>query len=312
MFESLKVLDNESLNFNEGSLLIMNLTLALIMFGVALEINLDNFKKIVKNPKSAIIGVISQFILLPAFTFVLVYILRPPPSVALGMILVAACPGGNISNFITVLAKGNAALSVSLTAFATITAIFLTPLNFKIWGSFYQSAANIIKPITIDPLQMLFTVSLILGLPLTLGIFFANKFPNITKKIINPIKIISILIFFGYVAAALASNFDLFLKYVHIIAIIVLIHNALGLVTGFSFSSVFRLPHFDRRSVTIETGIQNSGLALVLIFNPKLFDGLGGMAMIAAWWGIWHILSGLFLGFLWSRIPLKKASTENE
>ncbi|MGD9978655.1 MAG: bile acid:sodium symporter family protein, partial [Bacteroidales bacterium] len=115
----------------------------------------------------------------------------------------------------------------------------------------------------------------------------------------------SIVYFIGFVVAELASNLQYFLKYFHLIALIVIAHNALGLLTGYMLPTVFKLPKKDRRTISIETGIQNSGLGLVLIFNPALFDGLGGMAFIAAAWGIWHIVSGLLLATFWARRPVE-------
>lgn len=309
MYEELKALDTIRLNFSPAGLHVMNLTLAFIMFGVALDLKPDNFKRIVSNPKSTIIGFLSQFIILPALTFVLVWTLKSyiTPSIALGMILVAACPGGNISNFISSLSKANIALSVSLTAIATLAAIVLTPANFAFWGKMYAASSPLVRPIEIDPLQMFQTVFILLGIPLISGIWFSWKFPETTKKIIRPIKSISIIIFVGFVIAALATNFSYFLQHIKFILFIVLIHNALAISTGYFAGLSFRLSSPDRRSVAIETGIQNSGLALVLIFNPKIFPEhlhVGGMAFIAAWWGIWHILSGLFIAYFWSNYKI--------
>ena len=308
MNNSLKVLDSIELNFSSTGLLILNIALAIIMFGVALEIDVSNFKQIVKKPKSAILGFLSQFLLLPAITFLFILVINPTPSVALGMLLVSVCPGGNISNFISHLAKGNTALSVTLTAIATIASLFLTPLNFAFWGNLYEKTSELIMPIDINTWHMIRTVFILLGIPLVTGILFARKFPRITAKITKPIKMISILIFAGFVVAAFANNFNYFLKYIHLIILIVLAHNAIALLTGFTVGSLFKVPRVDRRSLTIETGIQNSGLALVLIFNPNLFDGLGGMAFIAAWWGVWHLIAGVGIASLWSRKPLKNKS----
>lgn len=305
MPEAIDVIDSIRLNFSPNSLLFMNITLAFVMFGVALEIKVEHFKNILKKPKPAIVGFISQFFLLPAMTFLLLLIIKPSPSIALGMILVAACPGGNISNFISLLAKGNASLSVSLTAIATLTAIFLTPLNFALWGGMYSAASQLILPVKIDPLIMLKTVIILLGIPLITGLLFASKFPNTTKKITKPIKIFSIIIFLGFVSVALIANFNHFLKYIHLIVLLVLAHNALAFLSGFGISKLFKLSEINTRSVTIETGIQNSGLALILIFNPKLFNGMGGMAFIAAWWGIWHIIAGLSLAAIWSKKSIR-------
>ncbi len=302
----LEKLDWVKLNFSPLSLLIMNITIAFIMFGVALEIKPESFKQIIKEPKSLILGIFSQFLALPAITFLLIYFIQPTPSVALGMILVAACPGGNVSNFMSSMARGNMALSISLTAFATVAAVFMTPVNFAFWGNLYSETSNMVIPIRIDFLEILRTVMLLLGLPVIAGIWFSRQYPVFTGKIIKPIKKISMAIFLIFVIGALMSNFEFFKSYIHLIMFIVFAHNALALLTGFSIASLASLPKIDRRSLTIETGIQNSGLGLVLIFNPRLFDGLGGMAFIAAWWGIWHIVSGMLMSYLWSRKPLPK------
>ena len=302
MFGDLTVLDKYTLNFSQGGLFFLNITLAIIMFGVALSINISNFKNVFYKPKSIIIGLISQFLILPAVTFLLILIIRPSESVALGMILVASCPGGNISNFISSLAKANVELSVSLTGISTLASIIFTPLNFAFWGGLFVKTSKLLRPIEIDFFQMFQTVVIILGIPLILGILFAKKFPVITKKIQNPFKIISIIIFAGFVVIALSNNFSLFLKYVYLIFIIVLLHNGLALFSGYLLSSLFNLERKTKRAISIETGIQNSGLALVLIFNPKIFPAdlqIGGMAFIAAWWGIWHIISGMSIAYIW-------------
>ena len=313
MKEALEILDNVRLNFSQSGLLLLNIVIAFVMFGVALDIKVQNFKDVILKPKSALTGIFSQFVLLPLITFLFIIVLNPTPTVALGMILIASCPGGNISNFMSAMAKGNIALSVSLTAVATLAATFMTPLNFAIWGklylNYYQSsgAGNYLVPIEINFLQMVQTVIILLGIPLALGLLFAHYFPKITQKIKKPIRQASILIFIGFVIILLSANFDHFIRYIHIVFLIVLIHNALALSTGFSVSSLMRLPRIDRRAITIETGIQNSGLALVLMFNPKIFPPeleLGGMTIIAAWWGVWHIISGLAISGLWSRKPL--------
>ena len=311
MLEQLQAFDAIRLNFSPASLHALNFALAFVMFGVALEIKLDHFKKLLLNPKSAIVGFISQFVALPFITFLLTIALRDylTPTMALGMILVAACPGGNISNFISSLSKGNLALSVSLTAIATMGAIIFTPLNFALWGklaiSFYSSHGGeaLVRPIHIDAIQMFRTVFIILGIPIVLGIFVNEKFPKFTAKIVKPIKTISVIIFSAIVILALIKNFDYFIMVIKYIFLIVLVHNALAFATGYFIPWVLKRPKVDRKTISIETGIQNSGLALVLIFNPKIFPPemeLGGMAIIAAWWGIWHIIAGMFIAGLWT------------
>lgn len=310
MKEALEVLDHIRLNFSPSGLFALNIVIAFVMFGVALNIKWQHFKDVIMKPKSAIVGIISQFVLLPVVTFLFVLILNPTPTVALGMILIASCPGGNISNFMSSMAKGNVALSVSLTAVATLAATFMTPLNFALWGKMYlnyynsSGAGSYLVPIQIDFMQMVQTVIILLGLPVIAGLIFSQYLPILTQKIKKPIKQISILIFIAFVIVLLSANFNHFISFIHLIFLIVLIHNTLALLTGFSFASLMKLPRTDRRTITIETGIQNSGLALVLMFNPKIFPPeleLGGMTFIAAWWGVWHIVSGLAISGIWSK-----------
>ncbi|MFK7906510.1 MAG: bile acid:sodium symporter family protein, partial [Chitinophagales bacterium] len=224
----------------------------------------------------------------------------PQASIALGMIMVAACPGGNISNFIALLAKGNVALSVGMTAFVTILATFITPFNFAFWGNMIPETAELLTVIHLSFGEMLRTVLMLLGFPLIVGMCFAHYFPQITAKISTPIRILSILFFAAFVVVAFATNIEFFLEYIHLIAGFVLIHNAIALLSGYGLAKAMRLSHHDAKTISIETGIQNSGLGLVLIFN--FFGGLGGMAIVAAWWGIWHMVAGLSLAWWWGRI----------
>lgn len=315
MYEALLQLDPIKINFSASGMHAINIILSFIMFGVALGIKPSEFKTLIKQPKSLTLGLISQVIALPLVTFIVIIALNNyiTPTVAMGMILVASCPGGNISNFMSSLSKANTELSVGLTATTTLLATITTPFNFAFWGGLYvnfisKHAKHMLQPLEIDNGQMFETVFILLGIPLVIGIFFSHYFPKITEKLKKPIQMLSIAFFIAMVVMAFANNFDLFLKYIFYIFIIVLIHNFLALATGFSIASIFKLPNADRRTLTIETGIQNSGLGLVLLFNPKIFPpelALGGMLFITAWWGIWHIISGLSLSLYWNKIDPK-------
>ncbi|WP_422360708.1 bile acid:sodium symporter family protein [Reichenbachiella sp.] len=298
MYENL---DHVVLSFNRESLLLLNACIALIMFGVALDLKIEHFKYLLKSPKAIFIGLASQLLLLPLLTFILVYFLEPSPSMALGMMLVAACPGGNVSNFYASLSDGNVALSVSLTAITSSLAFLATPLNFMFWANQYEPTSAILQAVELNLLDVIVTVIFILVIPLSLGMYVSKKFPKTTLRIAKPIKRLSIIIFAGFVVGALSSNFDHFVNYILNFLFLVLIHNALALTTGFSLSKIFNLGQADTRSITIETGIQNSGLALVIIF--EYFNGLGGMAIIAAWWGVWHLISGALISWQWSSRP---------
>jgi len=295
-------IDQVQLNFNPQGLFIINVAIGLMMFGVALELKLEDFKRIAVAPKAPCIGLAAQFILLPAFTFLLTLILKPPPSIALGMMLVAACPGGNLSNIVTYLAKGNCAVSVSMTAVSTAAAIVMTPFNLAFWGSLNPDTALILKKVSLSPVDVFVNIFIILGIPLILGLFLARTFPFLVDKLRKPFKIFSLVFFIAIVAGALGANWRHFLNYVGLVFFGVLVHNALALNLGYWSGRLVGLSEPDRRAVSIEVGIQNSGLGLVLVFN--FFGGLGGMAIITAWWGIWHIIAGLTAAYFFSRRPL--------
>jgi len=292
-------IDAAHLNFSPGSLWVLNLCLAIIMFGIALDIRLKDFKKVFIAPKATFVGLLLQFILLPATTFLLVWVIQPSPSIALGMMLVAACPGGNISNFMTHLSKGNTALSVSLTSIGTLLAIVMTPLNLQVWASMYPPTANILHEVSLDLWDVFITIAMLIGIPLLLGMTISNKYPIIAAKISKRVKPFSIFIFAIFVIVAFLKNVGAFLEFIHLVIVIVFIHNLTALLLGYNVARLFGLSPENRKTLALETGIQNSGLGLILIFG--FFQGLGGMAIVAAWWGIWHIISGLAISTYWSR-----------
>lgn len=299
-------LDALKINFNEDGLWVLNIALAVIMFGVAIGITIEDFKRLLNNPRILLTGVISQFILFPAVTFLLIKVIEPAPSIALGMLLVAACPGGNISNFMTQMAKGNAALSVGLTAFATLISLIMTPLNFHFWSNLYEPTATLLETVNLDPWKLVKLVILILGVPLVLGITFRRIKPDLAIKTMKILKPISIIVFMLLIIIAFAQNFDIFLSHIHYVFFIVLFHNIIGLTQGFYFAKIMKLSYINQKTLSIETGIQNSGLGLILVFS--FFEGLGGMALLVAFWGIWDIVSGLLLAAFWS----KKDTPKNE
>ena len=315
MREQLEALNAVTINFGQGGMTIVNIILAFVMFGVALGIKPQTFKDVFKNPKSVIVGIILQWVGLPAVTFAIAMALSPviTPMIALGMILVASCPGGNISNFISSLSKGNTELSISMTAVTTAFAPLVTPFNFFFWGSMYSqiiAIKNHIPTLVIPFFPMLEQILLLLGVPIFLGLLFARYFPNATKKITKPAQVLSILLFIGMVIVSFSQNFQIFLDNIFYVFFIVMLHNACALATGYFGGKLARVPERDRRSFTVEIGIQNSGLGLILLFNPAIFPPeiwhghYGGMLFITAWWGIWHIVSGLTVAYLFRRKPI--------
>lgn len=303
MYEQLLNLDPVKINFDKSGMDLLNIALAIVMYGVALGIKPGTFINVFRHPKSILVGLIGQWVILPALTFLLIIIFNKfiTPMVAMGMILVAACPGGNISNFITSISKGNRELSVSMSAVTTTAAIITTPANFAIWGSLYvryleRHAAEALQTLSIPVWDIFVTVFILLGIPLALGILTTYYQPRLAKALNRPLQILSIIVFLLMVILAFRQNFELFMQYIKWILLIVFIHNGVALTTGYFLGELSGLPRPDRRAITIEMGIQNSGLGLILLFNPNIFPPElqnGGMLFVTAWWGIWHIISGL-------------------
>lgn len=284
-------IDQIKLNFSPSGIAAINMAIGLMMLGVALELKKEDFLRVIRNPKPPLIGLMAQFILFPAFSYLLVLLIKPHPSIALGMMLVAACPGGNLSNLLTYLSNGNTALSISMTAVSTVIAVFMTPFNLSLWGSLNPDTAPILKQVSLSPADVFVTIFLILGIPLTVGMLIGHWRPGLAEKVRKPFKIFSLVFFIIIVAGALAANWQYFITYVGIVMLAVFIHNAMALNIGYWTAKIAKLPEKDCRAVSIEVGIQNSALGLVLVFN--FFNGLGGMAIVTAWWGIWHIIAGL-------------------
>ena len=320
MKELLANLDTLSINLGAGEMFVVNIILAVVMFGVALGIKVQTFKDVFQRPTAVLAGVTLQYFVLPAVTCLLTIVLNPiiTPMVAIGMILVASCPGGNISNFMTSLSKGNVELSVSMTAITTALASFVTPLNFWFWGTIYcrfASVRNDIPTLEIPFMDMLHQILLILGIPIIVGMLCAHYLPNFSKRIVKPLQWLSILLFMGMVAVSLTQVLTAlearWAVYASILAafLVVIIHNATALTSGYTAARLLKLPEADCRSLTIETGIQNSGLGLALLFNPAIFDPTvwssnGGMVLITALWGVWHIVSGLTVATIFRRRKL--------
>ena len=304
-------IDSINVTMNAGGMNTINIVLAFVMYGVALGIKPHSFVEVFQKPKSVVVGVCCQLILLPLFTFLLALLMDSVGwiswSMALGMILVASCPGGNISNFISSLSKANIELSVCLTAISTALAVLMTPFNFWLYGNLFLKFAAVHGevPHLVIPLWDVFkTIFILLGVPLTLGILTSRYLPKLAEKMKKPFQYASIVFFLAMVVLSFMGNLDAFVKCIKYIFLIVLIHNLLALTIGFNTASIFKLPRRDRRTLTVETGIQNSGLGLVLLLGTQIFASLpphGGMLVITAWWGVWHIISGLAVAGFFNR-----------
>lgn len=300
-------IDAIKINFNPEQLTLLNICLAFIMFGVALDLRIDNFRDLIRRPKAPVVGLIAQLVLLPLLTIGLIFLFQPSPSIALGMLLLSACPGGNVSNFAVHLAKGNTALSVLMTSVSTLGAVVITPLYFTLLAPVVPGSEGLQNDIYVPPFSMVGTIVQLILVPLLIGMGLHARFPKTTARLKKPVRIMSLAIFIGFILFALYANYDNIVNYLHIVFYLVVIHNAVALFTGYQWAMRNGLPQADARAISIETGIQNSGLALILIFN--FFNGLGGMAMIAAFWGVWHLISAFTVAMWWQFRPLASTAS---
>ncbi|MBB2497028.1 bile acid:sodium symporter family protein [Aquipseudomonas ullengensis] len=290
-----------NLEFSPAAMIALNLIIALMMFGVSLELRADDFKRILRTPKAPLIGLLVQFVLLPASTCLLTVLLPIDPSLALGMILVSTCPSGTFSNIMTWLGRGNVAVSASVTAVSSITAGIFTPLNFALYAGLNPNTRALLTEISVDPVELLVMVALVLVLPMVLGMLLGKRRPNLAHKLEKPLRNFSLLVMLAFVGGAFSKNFAQFTEHFHLFFWLVVGLNAMALILGYLCARLWRLPEADVRAVTLETGIHNSALGMALIFT--FFPQSGGMLLIAAFWGCWQLLAGLVLALYWSRRP---------
>lgn len=299
--------DDVVLNFTPGSLTLLNVVLGLIMLGIALDTAPEDFRVVAKHPKPFIIAILAQLLLLPAVTFGLTLILPVTASMAMGMILVACCPPGNISQVLTHRSGGNVALSVSMTAVGNLVYIVAMPLSIAFWGSLHPTARTVLAQVALDPLKMLLEIVLIIGLPFAVGLLVRAKLPKIAAKAHPFVKWFSLLALVGFIVVALVGNWSVFISVLGIVVLVVTVHDAVALALGYGTAVIGGLGTRERKAMTFEVGIRNAGLGLGLVF--AFFGGLGGMAIVAGWWGIWDIAAGLIVAALWARHTKKRTGS---
>ncbi|MEO0878319.1 MAG: bile acid:sodium symporter family protein [Pseudomonadota bacterium] len=293
-------LDQISVAMNPASQAGLAAALMLIMFSVALGLKPADFAAIAKAPRPYVAGVIAQVIGLPLMTLCLVFALAPAPSIAFGMIVVAACPGGNISNLLTFLGRGEVALSVAMTATSSLVAAFLTPSLILFWSSLYPPTAAMLEAIEFNAVDFLVQTTALLALPLMAGMATARFAPKLAARLRGPGAVTGGVLILILVIAGLYGVAPRLLGAAALIMPPVIIHNTLGFVLGAGAARVSGAAVASRRAITFEVGIQNSGLALVILLSQ--FDGLGGAAAIAATWGVWHLLVGGAMVALYRRL----------
>ncbi len=289
------------LQFDPSGLILLNAIIALMMLGVSFELRVSDFRRVAARPAGALAGLAAQAVLTPAATCLVTWLFNVDPALALGMMLVAACPSGALSNILTWRARGTVALSVSLTGISSLAAVVLTPLNFALYSWLNPRTRELMQEITIPVGGILAQVALVLIVPMLLGMFLGARAPRLTRVVERPLRTVSLFVLVAFIVIAFAENRALFVARFPDFFWLVVGQNAMALVIGMVVARAARLSEADRRAVTIEVGIHNSGLGLAILFT--FFPSAGSMMLIVAFWGVWHLVSGLLLTSWWARRP---------
>ena len=290
-------IDNFQLDMGTASEIGMAIVLAVMMFAVALSLRPSNFSFFKTQPKLYLTGVIAQMIGLPILTLSICYAVNPHPSVALGMILIACCPGGNSSNLIALFARANTALSVSLTATSAVFAAIITPVSILFWSSLYPPTRSLLTKIDINVAEFLVQTLIILALPLLLGMLLRHFAPKIAERIQTPLAIVSGLGLLAIILIASSRLYPVFMALGIGLFVLVICHNLLAFGLGYLSARMIKADRASRRTLSIEVGIQNSGLGIVILLTQ--LGGVGGAGAVAGLWGVWHLIAGCSLALFW-------------
>ena len=286
-------IDDFTLELGQGSEVGLSIALVLMMLGVALGLRTSHFAFFRTQPRVFFAGLLGQLLGLPLLTLALCFILGPIPSVALGMILIACCPGGKVSNLLVLLARGDVALSVSLTATSSICAAFITPIMIVFWSSLYPPTASLLTTLEFDSVSSLIHTSAILGLPLVLGMLIAHFAPRFAEAIRRPVVTLGGVALLVIIAVSVLRYLDEFLQVGVSLLGVVAMHNFLAFGLGNLVARSVGANSAQQRAITFEVGIQNSGLGIVILLTQ--LGGLGGAAAVVGLWGTWHLIAGLAL-----------------
>jgi len=271
--------------------------LAIMIYAVALELKPADFRYVARHPRAVLVGLAAQFALLPGATFLATLWLDLPASAEAAMLLVAACPGGAMSNVITHFARGNLALSMSISAVSNVLALLFTPLLFVAMVARNPETAAWARAIAVDPRDLWISLFLLLALPLAAALLTSRFAPAWARRLRAPLGRFAVIALAVFIVAAVASQWRLFLVELTRTFPWVVAHNALGLAAGAGAAWLAGLGALERRAVTVEGGMQNAGLALGII--AAQFGNDLGMYAVAGLWGIWHLISGSGLALFW-------------
>ncbi|HCA5023832.1 TPA: bile acid:sodium symporter family protein [Acinetobacter baumannii] len=263
--------------------------LGIIMLGMGMTMTVDDFKGVLQSPKAVLIGVVAQFVVMPGLAFILCKLFNLPPEIAVGVILVGCCPGGTASNVITYMAKGNVALSVACTSVSTLLAPVLTP------AIFYLLASQWLK---IDAASMFISILQVVLLPIVIGLILRTWLKRQVESYIQVMPLVSVISIVAIVAAIIGGSKAAILQSGLLILAVVILHNGLGYLLGFTAARFFKLPYADSKAIAIEVGMQNSGLGVALA--AVHFAASPITAVPSAIFSLWHNISGPALATYWA------------
>lgn len=263
--------------------------LGIVMLGMGMTLTLSDFGEILRHPKAVILGVVAQFIIMPLLAYGLAMTFMLPAPIAVGIILVGSCPGGTASNVITFLAKGNIALSVACTSVSTLLAPLLTPLVFYLLASQW---------IDISMGAMFMSVLKMVLLPIAIGVLLRMLFKKRIAQATEVLPLVSVAAIVLIVAVVVSGSKQSIIESGLLIFGVVVLHNGLGFLFGFWIAKLFKLDYADSKAVSVEVGMQNSGLGAALAKTHFAIDPV--IAVPSAIFSLWHNISGPILATYWA------------
>ncbi|WGX95681.1 bile acid:sodium symporter family protein [Nocardioides sp. L-11A] len=294
-------LDTLRLSLGEGAQTGIKVLIAVFLLGVALDTRVADLRAVLRRPGVLVAGLAAQFVVLPALTLLLCRALDVGGSVALGMLLIACCPAGNLSNLLTHRAHGDVALSIALTTCSNLVAVLATPFAFGFWAERHPAADALLRDISLDPVAMGVEVALLIGLPFVLGVAVATRRPRVAALLRRPVEVAVLAVLVLVIVAGVAARGGVIVEHLGEVALPAIVQNALVLLVGYAVGRLLLLPPAGVRAMTFEMGVRNTALGLVLAL--AYFDRLGGVALVVAFWALWDVCTGLGLSSLWRRRP---------
>lgn len=295
-------IDHLHIELGDGFQLVTRIVIAIFLFGIALDTRFEDFRAVARRPWVIVAGLAAQYVVMPALTVLLTLALDVQGSVAIGMILVVCCPAGNLSNILTHRARGDVALSISMTAASNVVAVAITPIAIAFWCGLNPTADDLLRDVHVDPWDMVVDVALLIGLPFAAGLFIAWRWPTVSaraRRLVEPAALVLLLLI---IVGGLAGQFDTLVTYLGAVALAIVLQNLVSLLVGYGTGRAVRLAAPGVRAMTFELGVRNTGLGLVLALG--FFEDLGGVAFVAALWGLWDVITGLALATCWRRRAL--------